>query len=270
MLEYRVLHEMHELEQAVSLSIEVWGMNPRNAPPSAILHVMALNGGLVMGAYDGERMVGMQCALVARRGDELSLWSHMTGVHPDYQRSGIGVEMKLRQREWALEHDYKVIRWTYDPIKAGNARFNLYLLGQTAGVLINTYHVNFYGDMDDDINRGMPSDRAEVTWYLDQPSYHVPTEEIPPLLLCADERERPVMCSPLGDGDYYVAQIPAHVDPRLDKPGALAWRLALREVLLSTFERGFAAVDFTRHDGVCLYHLRRLAISGQPSANTQR
>lgn len=258
MLEYRVLHEMHELEQAVSLSIEVWGMNPRNAPPAAILHVMALNGGLVMGAFDGDRMVGMQCALVARRGDEVSLWSHMTGVHPDYQRSGIGVEMKLRQREWALAHGYRIIRWTFDPIKAGNARFNLHLLGQTAGVLINTYHINFYGDMDDDINRGMPSDRAEVTWYLDARSFHLPTETAPPPLLCADERERPGACAPIEDADHYVAQIPAHVDPRLDKPGALAWRLALREVLVAAFARGFAAVDFTRHDGVCLYHLRKL------------
>ena len=54
------------------------------------------------------------------------------------------------------------VRWTYDPLLARNARFNLGRLGAVAVGLLPA----FYGQMTDRLNRGDRSDRFEVRWLL--------------------------------------------------------------------------------------------------------
>ncbi|MFN8452600.1 MAG: GNAT family N-acetyltransferase [Anaerolineae bacterium] len=236
----------------------MWGLNPRNAVPAAILHVVALNGGLVLGAYDGARLIGMAICMTVKRGDGVFLWSHMTGVRPQYQRQGIGLELKRFQRRWALDNGYTSIGWTFDPLQRGNAWFNLHLLGAEAALTTTEYHVNFYGDMDDDINRGMPSDRIEVRWWLDQSSLHdTGGREI--LLVRADERGYPLVSESGWDADAYTAAVPADLETlrKNDRAAVLAWRMALREVLLPAFENGYRATDFTRNRGLYVYHLKR-------------
>ncbi|MCC6802831.1 MAG: GNAT family N-acetyltransferase, partial [Anaerolineae bacterium] len=208
MIDYRVLHDPADLEKVVSLQIVVWGLNPRNAVPSALLHVMALNGGLVVGAHDGDEMVGLLVSLVVNRGGDVFLWSHMTGTHPKYQRRGIGLELKRFQRRWALEQGYRSIGWTFDPLQRGNAWFNLHLLGENARMTSTEYHVNFYGDMDDDINRGMPSDRIEVCWQIDQPGWQSPTAEPAPLLVALDAHDVPVAQAAQWDRPRYAVPVP--------------------------------------------------------------
>jgi predicted GNAT superfamily acetyltransferase len=260
MIDYRILHDPADLEQVVSLQIAVWGLNPRNAVPAALLHVMALGGGLVLGAYDGDRMVGLLLCLVVKRGGDVFLWSHMTGTHPDYQGKGIGLALKRYQRTWALENGYKSVCWTVDPLQRGNAWFNLHLLGEDAHLVTNIYHVNFYGDMDDDINRGMPSDRIECVWLLDQPSTHPLGVGEPTLLLTADERGYPAATPSQWDQPLYAAAVPPDLDAlrKADRPAVLAWRLALRDVLNTAFQRGYTAVDFTKTDGRYLYRLAKM------------
>ena len=261
MIEYRILHTMAELEEAVDVQLAVWKMNPRNTVPAALMHVFTGNRGLVMGAYDGETMVGVLVSLPANPGDAWILWSHMTGVHPDYQNRRIGVELKLRQRLWALENGYGTIRWTADPLQRGNAKFNLGLLGRVAALYIDTYHVNFYGDMDDDINRGMPSDRIEATWRIDQPSLLGPRPADVTALLYADASGQPVISEKCGQWDEaaYTAAVPGDLDRlrRTSKPTLLAWRLALREVMQAAFAHGYAAVDFVNNDSDGAYFLTR-------------
>ncbi|MBK8021759.1 MAG: GNAT family N-acetyltransferase [Chloroflexi bacterium] len=143
MIDIRVLHTIDELEAAVDVELAVWGLNPRNAVPSALMHVLTLRGGLVLGAYEEDRMVGMLLSLPAQDGDEWMLWSHMTGVHPQVQGRGIGLALKRVQREWALAHGYRRIGWTVDPLQRGNAHFNFRLLGQDAALCATAYHVNF-------------------------------------------------------------------------------------------------------------------------------
>jgi predicted GNAT superfamily acetyltransferase len=260
MIDYRILHDPADLEEVVNLEVAVWGLNPRNAVPSAILHVMALGGGLVLGAYDGERMVGLLICMVVKRGADVFLWSHMTGTHPDYQNQGIGLALKRYQRKWALENGYQSVRWTVDPLQRGNAWFNLHLLGEDAALTTNTYHVNFYGDMDDDINRGMPSDRIECVWQLDQPSTHGSGAGEPVLLLRPDERGYPLSTPSKWDQPFYAAAVPPDVSAlrKSDRPAVLAWRLELRDAMKTAFENGYHAVDFTKHNDLYVYHLARM------------
>ena len=134
-------------------------------------HLRAIehSGGYVGGAYDGDRMVGACLAFVGRSrshdpsvGFHTHLHSHMAAVLPEAADRGIGTAIKLHQRAWALQHEIDRIVWTYDPLVRRNARLNLVKLG---GVGVE-YLVDFYGQMDDDLNRGEPSDRLLLQWDL--------------------------------------------------------------------------------------------------------
>ncbi len=259
MIDYRILHDPAQLEHIVDLEVAVWGLNPRNAVPSALLHVMALGGGLVMGAYHGDRMVGLLVSLPVNRDGNVFLWSHMTGTHPDYQRRGIGLELKRRQRLWALDYGYKAIGWTFDPLQRGNAWFNLHLLGVDAALTIAEYHVNFYGDMDDDINRGLPSDRVEVCWQIDQPSRQRPTGEVAALLIDTDADGLPVVQASQWDQTSYAVPVPSDLTAlrRENFEAVLAWRIAVRDALVGALGRGYDAVDFVRQGEQYVYWLSK-------------
>jgi chorismate synthase len=265
MIDIRPLHTIPELEEAVDVQAAVWGLNLRNAVPSAITHVLTMRGGLVLGAYDADRMIGMLLALPAQDHGEWILWSHMTGIMPQYQGRGIGASLKRFQREWALSQGYHRIGWTVDPLQRGNAHFNFHLLGQDAALTARTYHVNFYGDMDDDINRGLPSDRIEAMWCIDQPSLHAPLDPETPMILSVNDALQPVSSVDDFGWDASLIQIalPRNLEAirRMGVDGVLSWRLAVREKLQAAFARGYAIVDFSSADGSDKYILKRIGDS---------
>ncbi|NWG17430.1 MAG: GNAT family N-acetyltransferase [Chloroflexi bacterium] len=262
-IEYRLVEDVSEFERIVDLEIDVWGLSPRDAVPSSILHALVCNGSVLIAAYDADRIVGMAFAFPVRHGKRWMLWSHMTGVHPDYQGRGIGFDLKQRQRLWALEHGYDVIGWTFDPLQRGNANFNLRQLG----VKTNIYHINFYGEMVDAINHGLPSDRVEAVWNLRDRQVKAlangkvspPAEDALPeeyaFLLRSGENAHPVL-SEFSDASRYI-EIPYDLSylKRQDKDLAHAWRLALREAMVSAFNRGYTAVDFSVQGDRCWYVL---------------
>ena len=249
---YRALEEPAEFDRVVDLEIAVWGLDPRDAVPANMLRAIAHGGGLINGAFVDDELVGMAMMFPARQGDRRILWSHMSAVRPDLQANGIGVRLKQEQRAWALANGYDEICWTFDPLQRGNANFNLRRLGASA----NTYHVNFYGTMTDTINAGMPSDRLEACWRLTEASHRVDDDLDAPVLLAVGESDQPVQRQPLdGSAPTYIACIPSNLRS-LDVSTALAWRLALRETLLSAFKCGYAAVDFLpKRDAVILHKL---------------
>ncbi|HYK21861.1 MAG TPA: GNAT family N-acetyltransferase, partial [Pyrinomonadaceae bacterium] len=116
--------------------------------------------GWTLGAFVAERMVGFVHHLAAVRGDEIFGYSHMMAVAKDYQNKGIGARLKWAQRERALGEGRKLIKWTWDPMQARNAHFNLNRLGAIA----ETYVENFYG-MDE--RTRLQNDRLFAMWYLD-------------------------------------------------------------------------------------------------------
>ena len=263
--EYRLLDDMRDLEALVQLELEIWQLPPLDAAPAALMVAFIHNGGLVIGGYWEERLVALALAFVARRGDEFRLWSHMAGVHADYQGRGMGRGIKLAQRRFALERGYSRIGWTYDPLLRGNANFNLRLLGAAA----NIYHVNHYGEMQDAINAGLPSDRLEVHWDLrdervatladggqaplsvqDAPFLVEMDSDGAPLANVAALSQRPSQCR---------IEIPREVDEmRRERPErAMAWRLALREALCAAFAAGYIAQDFAHQGARCWYVLER-------------
>jgi len=94
---------IEEFQRCVALQREIWGEDDLEVEPATLFVVAEETGGQVLGAFDGERLVGYTLALVGFRDGTVFLHSHMTGVLAEYRDRGVGRALKLFQREEALE-----------------------------------------------------------------------------------------------------------------------------------------------------------------------
>jgi predicted GNAT superfamily acetyltransferase len=159
---------IEEFDGCVSLQREAFGLPDLELSPRRHLIVSRQAGGWTLGAFVAERMVGFVHHLAAVRANEIFGYSHMMAVAKDYQNKGVGARLKWAQRERALSEGRKLIKWTWDPMQARNAHFNLNRLG----AVVETYAENFYGiDYSADASLtdriGLPSDRLFATWHID-------------------------------------------------------------------------------------------------------
>ncbi|PYS70357.1 MAG: hypothetical protein DMF69_13730 [Acidobacteria bacterium] len=133
---------IEEFDNCIDLQREAFGLPDIEISPRRHLIVSRQAGGWTLGAFVGNRMVGFVHHLAAVRDDnEIFGYSHMMAVARDYQNKGVGARLKWAQRERAMNEGRKYIKWTWDPMQARNAHFNLNRLG----VLVESYGDNFYG-----------------------------------------------------------------------------------------------------------------------------
>jgi predicted GNAT superfamily acetyltransferase len=157
----RPLREHSELDAAVALQRDIWRYEDRDLDSRALLTVAARFAGQVIGAFDGERLVGFTLAFATFPIGRLH--SHRLGVHPDYQSAGVGRKLKLAQRADALSHGITVMQWTFDPLQSRNAYFNLVRLGGIA----TAYLSNLYGITSSPLHGTLPTDRLLIEWQLE-------------------------------------------------------------------------------------------------------
>jgi len=158
---------IEEFDGCVALQREAFGLPDLELSPRRHLIVSRQAGGWTLGAFVADLMVGFVHHLVAVRGDKVFGYSHMMAVAKDYQNKGVGLRLKWAQRERAMKEGRKLIKWTWDPMMARNAHFNLNRLG----AIVETYAESFYGlDYNTDAllteRVGLPSDRLIATWNL--------------------------------------------------------------------------------------------------------
>lgn len=134
-----------ELDNCVRLQREVFGLPDLEISPRRHLIVSRQAGGWTLGAFVPEkniwRLIGFVHHLAGVRGSEIFGYSHMMAVDPAYQNKGVGARLKWSQRERAMQEGRSLIKWTWDPMQARNAYFNLNRLG----VIVSSYAENFYG-----------------------------------------------------------------------------------------------------------------------------
>jgi predicted GNAT superfamily acetyltransferase len=159
----RPLHTLDEFRRCVQIAREVWGDSDLDTEPYVTLVIADHTGGQVLGAFDGDLMVGFTKAYVALHGQKPYLHSHMTGVLPSHRDRRVGRYLKLFQREDALRRGIRLVEWTFDPLETKNAHFNINRLG---GVC-RRYIPDFYGITTSPLHRGLPTDRLLVEWHLD-------------------------------------------------------------------------------------------------------
>ncbi|MFI1380568.1 hypothetical protein [Embleya sp. NPDC020886] len=244
---------------------EVWQTDP-DRPPLAgdVVKAMADAGSYVAGAFDeadgDDRLLGACVGLWGPPGRP-GMHSHIAGVHVSARGREVGYALKLDQRAHALEHGVDHITWTFDPLVARNAHFNLHKLGGTA----NTYLPDYYGPLSDGLNSADESDRLMLRWDLrgaravaacDEDTGPAPTPAGPtPRALLDIDGDRPVTRR-AGDATVLVA-VPPDIDLlRVHRPSvARDWRLALRDTLGTLLAEGARLVDFDR--AACGYVLTR-------------
>jgi predicted GNAT superfamily acetyltransferase len=162
-VEFRELRTAAELAPMPALEARVWGADGERVAVNMLVATVN-EGGVAIGAFDGDRMVGSVYGFATHESHVLH--SHYLAVDPDYRGQGLGVALKHRQRDWCLANGRTAMRWTYDPLQLGNAHLNLRSL-RAMGV---GYYVDLYGRMGG-INGGLPSDRVVVHWQLDGPAF---------------------------------------------------------------------------------------------------
>lgn len=165
------IHECATLEQlaeCVQLQRDVFQLPEVELSPVRHFIVTKNAGGFTLGAYDGDRLAGFVLSVPAFVCGEHAFYSHMTGVRAEYQSHGIGAKLKWAQRLRALTEGVKYIKWTFEPLKARNAYFNL----EKLGAIVAEYEPNFYGvdyTTAPDAKIGLASDRLIAEWHLESP-----------------------------------------------------------------------------------------------------
>jgi predicted GNAT superfamily acetyltransferase len=165
----REVSTIDEYDACIRLQSTVFGLPDLEISPRRHLIVSRMAGGWTLGAFIEGELVGFVHHLAAVRGDEIFGYSHMMAVAAEYQNLGIGAGLKWAQRARALAEGRTFIKWTFEPMRARNAHFNLNRLG----VVVREYAVNFYGT-DYATNpaekaagiSGMDSDRLFASWEL--------------------------------------------------------------------------------------------------------
>src|SRR2546430_10531841 len=172
-VETRLVRSMDEFAACEAMSRDIWGAAERNVVPRELLLTMQHNGGLVHGAFLATgRLVGFCFAFLGRRDGQLRWCSHQLGFLEASRGSGIGIALKQAQRYDALRLGVELVTWTFDPLEARNAYINLHRLGCIA----RFYDRDHYGAMEDELNRGLPSDRFEAELWLRR-SQPLPAED---------------------------------------------------------------------------------------------
>jgi predicted GNAT superfamily acetyltransferase len=156
----RTIETIEGLEAVRKLEELVW--SKEEAVPVNQTMAAVKNGGFVLGAFFENQLIGFQYSFPGFDGKRSYLCSHSLAIHQDYRKLGIGEKLKWAQKETAAEKGYNLITWTYDPLETVNGYLNLHKLG----AVCSTYLENVYGEMDDKLNNGIPSDRFLVEWVI--------------------------------------------------------------------------------------------------------
>jgi len=268
-IEIRPVKTQDEYTAVEQLQREIWGASDIEIVAFETLMTAHKNGGVVLGAFDEEKLVGFVFGFIGLTPDgELKHCSHIAGVLESYRDRNVGYALKLRQRQQVLAQGIELINWTFDPLESRNARFNFHKLGVTC----SAYLRNWYGEMRDKLNAGLPSDRLQVDWRIASPRVEqrlrgesknplvsdllaagVPliNQPVEDRLLCPPEKTLRV------EGERLLIQIPADFQSlkAADRDLALGWRLHTRALFEEAFATGYTVTDLLVERGRSFYYL---------------
>ena len=162
-IEIRVLTGHADFHATVEVQKQVWGFSETDCVAPRLCAVAEEIGGLVLGAFLGEQMIGFSLTFPGAKDGGRPYWhSHMTGVLPEYQNRRIGRRMKLLQRQQAVRAGIDLIEWTFDPLEIRNAYFNI----ERLGVIVRHFLPNQYGITSSRLHGGLPTDRLVAEWHV--------------------------------------------------------------------------------------------------------
>jgi predicted GNAT superfamily acetyltransferase len=251
----RPLASIADYDEAVALQDETGGAGFSDRVPAAILRVCQKVGGVSAAAFDADgRMLGFVFGLTGVRDGRLVHWSDMLAVREHARGKHLGERLKIYQRDVLRDIGVQTMFWTFDPLVARNAHFNLNRLGAS----IADYVPNFYGANTGSIlHGGLPTDRLVAEWELTastaaparSPNGTATRNEDVPRTSIVDGGE-PRGIVPLPDAARVRVPIPRDIETVLssDTGVALSWRLATRDAIMHYLARGYRVTAFHRGD----------------------
>lgn len=260
----RLIETPEEMSLVEQLQRDVWPGPEIDVVPLHMLITAVHNGGLVLGAFIEDKMVGFVFGFpgieTTADGPRLKHCSHMMGILPDQRDSGIGFALKRAQWQMVRHQGLDHITWTFDPLLSRNAYLNIAKLG----AVCTTYRRAEYGDMRDELNAGLPSDRFQLDWWINtrrverrlgkrsRPTLklaHVARSGLHPfysLQNLTDALPHPPEHVPPFDERLLLAEIPGDINLIKTKDFGLArdWRFFTRELFETAFANNYIITDF--------------------------
>ena len=263
----RIIEKPEEMPAVEELQRLVWAAPDIEIVSKDMLLAVVHNGGLLIGAYVGADLVGVSFGFPGiystPDGPRLKHHSHMLAVRPDWRSKGIGFSLKRAQWQMVRKQGIDRITWTYDPLLSRNAHLNIARLGAVCSLYLRSE----YGEMQDGLNAGLPSDRFQVDWWINtervrrrlsrrsRPTLTIDHYRLAEATLLEAPREKgpfaaqPPQGVPALTGHLLLIEIP--VDflalKTADLPLACAWRMYTRAVFEEAFATGYLVTDFV-HD----------------------
>jgi predicted GNAT superfamily acetyltransferase len=255
------------MAQVEELQREVWSGNETEVVPVHMLLAVAQGGGVILGAFENDRLVGMVFGFLGvdnAHPDRVAMarlkhCSHMLAVDPAARNRSIGFRLKLAQRQAIVRQGIRLATWTYDPLLSLNAHLNIRRLG----AVCRSYLRDAYGQMRDGLNAGLASDRFDVEWWVT--SHRVEArlqgsrppldlvhfleggaQKINPAGLRSDGWPEPSAAIEPMQANLLLAEIPPDFQAlrSADLGLARAWREHSRLMFEEAFRLGYLATDF--------------------------
>ena len=245
-LHFRSVHGIDDARTMVRVLDAVWGGwdGAAGIQDATILALAHAGNYAEVAILDGDPVGAALGFFGEPLGDVLH--SHIVGVLPRATGLGIGRAIKMRQRDWCRQRSITTMTWTFDPLVARNAYFNIEKLGARP----TRYMIDYYGQMSDGLNAGQASDRVLLTWDL--------TVDTPPprpgalgqtfAALTADPSGGPEPHEAPTDCAHLTVGIPSDIERlrRENAPLSHAWRIALRQTLPQLLNAGWRVTNFDR------------------------
>ena len=234
---------LEDYQAIVQLQKDVWHFTEvEDIAAVPILMIANRFGGAVLVAQDASgRYIGFTMANLGwTKEKKLFWWSHMTAVIEEYRRRNVGLRLKLQQREEALAAGIDEIRWTFDPMQALNAHFNIHKLG----VIVREYEENVYGISSSPLHQGLRTDRFIAEWNLKK----LRNADV----ILRDFDRLPRINEVFSDSRLNIKESPLLLEIPLDIAAlkqsdlgrAKAWQDAVRDASLHYFNAGYVITDF--------------------------
>ncbi len=272
----RPINTLADLRKCHEIQRVTWGFTDLMVFPYTQLISAAHNGGVLLGAYDGPNLVGFVYGYLGMSGAKLYLFSQRMGVLPNYQNRGIGMKLKLAQRDQMLRDGIDLLVWTYDPLLGKNATLNIEKLGG----IVRHYARDIYGAVKNPLQVGLSTDRFLLEWELmsdrvrerirspkPRPRADDWLEQYPCVNFVAWEGElpRPMAVDLAMEENVLLVQIPPDLNAirRIDLNIARGWRESTRDIFETYFRRGFVLTGFGRSTGLqtpSVYKLERVVL----------
>ncbi|MEO7043331.1 MAG: hypothetical protein ABI035_13800 [Gemmatimonadaceae bacterium] len=247
-LHVRPIDSLAEFRACVAIQEEVWGIRFVDVVCASVLQIASHIGGIVLGAFTPTGgLVGFVAGFTGFKDGQPVHWSHMLGVRETARNAGVGRMLKEHQRAALAHMGIPEMQWTFDPLVAKNAHFNLNRLGARVTEYVRDMYGNtgsaLHGTVTDRIIVACPTNADHVEWSKS------PVSGTPVPILTRVPQDGDLT---LSDESQLPPSVWIEIPPDImsviaESPGIAAmWRLAVRHHFEWALLNGYTVTGFHR------------------------